>query len=387
MINLLSYDRKTISKFENENWYCPACASKLALKIGTKVRSHFSHRRNSLCLSYSEGETEEHLRGKSLLVKWCEEAGLDYKLEAYLPELSQRPDLLLGDKVVIEFQCSTLPLARFLERTTNYLKHGYQVIWIMGKKLWVRSKLTLLQRGVTNFCHKLGFFLWQLDSFTEQLVCLYHLEEMIIKKNIFYSKKCLTKDSQSLKKMLNPEMLIQISESRIYRLPKLIAKCRYQIDYGLLRCEKNLLKIQEKLYVEGSQLRTLSDDFLAPVTTTLLAKDSVILWRVYVWQSCQKSEGQPLWRVIDYFNSLLIVKNCSYQVLPLIDAKFAIEMFIKETLDYFIKKRRIKLVDEKVYLLKQTTLKSEAPVIQGMIEDTNSQSYQISTIPIDDVVS
>jgi hypothetical protein len=44
---------------------------------------------------------------------------LSFQVEAYLPTLKQRPDLLIG-KIAIEIQCSPLPIKRLVERTETY---------------------------------------------------------------------------------------------------------------------------------------------------------------------------------------------------------------------------------------------------------------------------
>ena len=68
---------------------------------------------------FSEGETEEHLSAKELLYEWLTDETIE--IEAYLPDLQQRPDLLVG-KTAIEVQCSALSWSRFVQRTEKYLR-------------------------------------------------------------------------------------------------------------------------------------------------------------------------------------------------------------------------------------------------------------------------
>ena len=70
------------------------------------------------------------------------------QVEAYLPTLKQRPDLLIG-KIAIEIQCSPLPIKRLVERTETYQTHGYQVVWILGERLVPKDKLTQLTKQFT----------------------------------------------------------------------------------------------------------------------------------------------------------------------------------------------------------------------------------------------
>lgn len=386
LINLLSFERKELMTFSSEKWYCPACGSKLLLKVGKKMRAHFSHRRNSHCLSYSEVESAEHLRGKEILANWCEKGGFSFQLEAFLPELSQRPDLLLANKIVIEFQCSPISLTKYLERTTNYLKHGYRVIWILGQNLWLKSKLSQLQRGMLNHSGNLGYHLWQLDSVEEKLSCIYHLEELVIKKNIFFSKKDLLDHSSVIDYLSKSADSAGVLESRVYQTRKLLKKIRYRIDYALLKREVTVLGLQEKLYLEGTNLRRLSDDFLLPVTSFLFAKDSIIIWRFYLWKCCQKLEGQSVKAITTYFKSFIQVKDLKRHRLPLINFECMTDIFVSQTLANFVKVGRIKITGDKVYLLKLSSAQMEGQSLTTTIRESQYSPYHISTIPDEDMV-
>lgn len=85
-------------------------------------------------------------------------------LEYYLPDLKQTPDLLVNDKIAIEIQCSTLSLERLIERTENYRKHGFYVIWLMGKNLWLKKTAPTLQENLVYFSENRGFYYWELDE-------------------------------------------------------------------------------------------------------------------------------------------------------------------------------------------------------------------------------
>ena len=84
---------------------------------------HFAHRKKNSCWYEAEAETEEHLPQRFCGKVFTRKA---VQVEAYLPTLKQRPDLLIG-KIAIEIQCSPLP-KRLVERTETYQTHGYQVV-------------------------------------------------------------------------------------------------------------------------------------------------------------------------------------------------------------------------------------------------------------------
>lgn len=116
------------------DYTCPGCQQPVILRCGKHKVPHFAHQKNALC-GFSEGETREHLCGKKQIYEWAASQGWQPQLEVYLPEIMQRPDLLLivnGKRVAIEFQCSPLSLERLLERNAGYRRLNIKVWWILG---------------------------------------------------------------------------------------------------------------------------------------------------------------------------------------------------------------------------------------------------------------
>lgn len=143
-------------------YQCPACKSAVHLKVGAVMRPHFAHYQNSVCQVFSEGETEEHIQGKMQLKEWLEMRHIPVELEAYLPELQQRPDLLItinNQKTALEFQCSGISIDKVAERTAGYLDNGYRVIWILGEHFTYKKQLTAFQKScLTNMKGELVLF-------------------------------------------------------------------------------------------------------------------------------------------------------------------------------------------------------------------------------------
>lgn len=119
---------------EKTGYRCPGCNELVILRRGRHKIAHFAHRPGSKC-RLGEGETSEHLLGKRQLLQWYRQQGYQVKLEAYLPQIAQRPDLLLTEKdrrVAIEFQCSPLSLERLRERNAGYRQCGISFHWLLG---------------------------------------------------------------------------------------------------------------------------------------------------------------------------------------------------------------------------------------------------------------
>ncbi|MER2190962.1 MAG: competence protein CoiA family protein [Solibacillus sp.] len=121
---------------EAQRFFCPQCKEPLLLKIGQVKIPHFAHRKNSQCDSlFTEGESQAHLLGKQQLFTLFQRLELEVKLEPYLKDLQQRPDLLVtknNQQYAIEFQCSRLVKDRFIERTKGYKAHGITPVWILN---------------------------------------------------------------------------------------------------------------------------------------------------------------------------------------------------------------------------------------------------------------
>ncbi|WP_158231928.1 MULTISPECIES: competence protein CoiA [unclassified Sporosarcina] len=120
---------------KNETYYCPQCKEQVLLKVGEIVIPHFAHLKQTTCRdSFSEGESPTHLLGKIQLYELFSQLHLQTKMEPYLPAIRQRPDLLVtwqNEQIPIEFQCSTIPIARILERNAGYHTVNMLPIWIV----------------------------------------------------------------------------------------------------------------------------------------------------------------------------------------------------------------------------------------------------------------
>jgi len=116
-------------------FFCPQCENPVRLKIGQVMIPHFAHIVLSDCLtSFSERESPIHLKGKMQLAEFFEEISMKVYVESYLPQICQRPDILVKGPhgtYAIEFQCSTIPIEVRELRSKGYLKLNIQPVWIL----------------------------------------------------------------------------------------------------------------------------------------------------------------------------------------------------------------------------------------------------------------
>jgi len=164
-----------------EEYHCPACKGKLVLKKGNIMIAHFAHHQHSDCAAFSEGETLPHLKGKQLLLDKFKSEGFEVTLECWLPELQQRPDLLLvfadGKKIAVEYQCSPISAADLSERTKGYRRFGYEVWWICGMNYQPGGiKMTQSVYQFLKHSVALGSWIGILDTQAEEMLIHHHLK-------------------------------------------------------------------------------------------------------------------------------------------------------------------------------------------------------------------
>lgn len=125
-----------VQKLKAHSYYCPQCGESVIMKVGPIKIPHFAHKRQTACdRLFTERESVAHLSGKQQLYCWLQAKKVPVQLEATIPKLLQRPDLLAvvqKKRYAIEFQCSPISEQLFYERTAGYLSHGIHPIWILN---------------------------------------------------------------------------------------------------------------------------------------------------------------------------------------------------------------------------------------------------------------
>ncbi|HGO8536085.1 TPA: competence protein CoiA [Streptococcus suis] len=183
---------KTVNLLEKpevkkEEYFCPACAGKVRYRSGKILRSHFAHQTLRDCDFWSENESAQHLSLKSSLYQWLQ-GQEEVDLEAYLPATKQVADILVNQQLALEVQCSSLSISRLQERTEAYHEAGFQVLWLLGKGLWIKERLSKLHKQFLSFSMNMGFHLWELDDEKKELRLRYLIHEDLRGK-----VHCLTK--------------------------------------------------------------------------------------------------------------------------------------------------------------------------------------------------
>ncbi|MBW1605399.1 competence protein CoiA [Lactobacillus sp. Sy-1] len=174
---LVAYDKNQkiiLADQSNQHgeFFCPSCKEPVTLRRGSIKIAHFAHRKNSKCSTFSEGETTEHLLGKKQLSKFFNQN--NPILEFYFKSIKQRPDILLSNQHVIEFQCSPITNRRLSERLAGYERIGYQSIWILGRPYLKKKNGLKKIKQFLMYNHQLGFYLLYWDVDNQQMQIHHH---------------------------------------------------------------------------------------------------------------------------------------------------------------------------------------------------------------------
>ncbi|WP_158234664.1 competence protein CoiA [Lentibacillus sediminis] len=150
--------REELGRLRGREFYCPSCGQQVMMKAGRLTTPHFAHKSAGVCPSSEGGEGAYHAQGKLFLYKWLTHQGLDAELEAYLPDISQRPDILLrlnGRRIAIEYQCARIPNELVNRRNQGYQEAGITPIWILGENRLTRksSRHIKLDRSLLPYIH------------------------------------------------------------------------------------------------------------------------------------------------------------------------------------------------------------------------------------------
>ncbi|MFS9323784.1 competence protein CoiA family protein [Streptococcus lutetiensis] len=236
---------------EKQTFTCPACHSPVRLRHGQIMRPHFAHVSLKNCDFYSENESDEHLQLKAALYQALSQSE-NVTVEAVLPELHQVADVLVNDNLALEVQCSRLSEKRLRERTTSYHKAGFNVLWLLGEKLWLGDRLTPLQRHFLYFSQNMGFHLWELDA-KQRLVRLHYLIYEDWHGKVHYLTKSCSLSGNLMAFFRLPYQKQKLSTYDVNQDSNLLSYIQRQLSSR----NTSWLKRQEKAYLQGKNLLTL----------------------------------------------------------------------------------------------------------------------------------
>ncbi|MFD1548478.1 competence protein CoiA [Levilactobacillus fuyuanensis] len=254
-----------------QDYCCPTCQQRVTLHHGTHVQPYFAHRPREACTIFSEGETQQHLRGKRQLMTFFESWGV-VSLERILPDIQQRADCWVEREkkcpIAIEFQCSPIMTSQVLGRTRGYQKLKVYPFWILGSR-YGKQKLgwSLIERFATRL-RGWGLCLLFWDVQRQRMRIDHHLYQDALGN---YHRRTTW--------LLNIGELVAGNQ---LPLPKLVLdypQWRSRLARDLQTKRPAVLAIQEVLYPTGHHILDVPDFLMTTTITLPVFGQGLLLWR------------------------------------------------------------------------------------------------------------
>ncbi|MGB6178262.1 competence protein CoiA [Carnobacterium sp.] len=311
------------------SFYCPDCKNSVFLKNGKLKIAHFSHFNQTNCLAFSEGETKEHLQGKQLLLDWFVKQGFVCQLEAHLPDLNQRPDILVWinqtKAIAVEFQCSPLPVKRMQERTEGYKTKGYEVFWIVGSQFKLTDRVTAFQRLFIYSNAYIRRSLFFLDVPNKKFFVYSNIDYQNLTQEIEYDRVTiklnqlmLSNVSSVVKELANKN---RIRKNRIVPQPKELIKSHDYLNQGRMYRNPEMVSFQKYIYQRGDSLISLPIEVYFKVQGQLLIRTLPHFWKYILlkWLT-NKYIGSiiNLKELDNQLNKMLVDKTVIFYTMPLL---------------------------------------------------------------------
>lgn len=269
-------------QIRQEDFFCPGCREPVFLKQGQLRMAHFAHYREAGCSTFSEGETEQHLLGKQLLYSWLKGLGMTVEMEPWLPRLQQRPDVLVkaGEdrRIVLEYQCSPIPLEHLRERTEGYRREGYEVVWLLGMDYGLGGRLRGKQVAFLAWTPIAAYSLACLDSERGE-VQVYQQIHYDNRNHLRYAKRRVPLSRLDLSGLL---ALVRGEQPATQPFPLRQATntlTNRQRMMLLRRRDEEHRRFLEQVYLQRESLNSLPDFLFRKPTKTLLYVTPAYIWK------------------------------------------------------------------------------------------------------------
>lgn len=268
-------------RLKNGQYFCPVCNGKLVIKLGVQRISHFAHiHLSTTCVEY-ERESEYHMRAKLQLYRWLETQSSKVEVEAFLPEINQRPDLMFtfqGKSYCVEYQCSPISAELFEKRSNGYLTNGMIPLWILGGNRIQRKQThsITLSKFQSLFLKRNQTGDWYLPSYCPSIQSFITVSNLhpLSSQTMQCDCELLPLNQQQLSQWLNPSIhpTFHVSSWR---------KGIQQIKDNIIRYQSAKIFLQE-MYVNRLHLHLLPPYVGVPLRNNLILETSPIIWQMYM---------------------------------------------------------------------------------------------------------
>lgn len=269
-------------------YWCPGCHAPVRLKKGQVMIAHFAHQANEACATFSEGETAEHLLGKQQLAAWFAAAGYSVQIEARLPAIHQRPDVLVqlgdGQPLALEFQCSPIAIDRLAQRTQGYRSHGYRVLWLLGSPYQHRLRTNANALKFLQYYAPWGCFLiyWRTKENALRLLC--NILTLDGEPLIYQQYQWLAKQASVLTLLAYRPV-----KPASIQVPAHFERYQQRLLLGRLSHQASVVSLQTICYQQGGTLAQLPDWVFLTVAKFPILKTTYLKWYLAIFSQLRRA--------------------------------------------------------------------------------------------------
>jgi len=156
-MNLAILNNERVTATPGSIGFCPLCKEEVIAKCGSIKVWHWSHKSNTDCDKWGEGETQWHLDWKNEFPKEQQEVVIEEHWNN-----KHRADIFTKQNIIIELQNSPISKEEISERETFYKN----MIWLLnGKNLWAGMRLRVnKERNIITFRWKYPAQSWWMNT-------------------------------------------------------------------------------------------------------------------------------------------------------------------------------------------------------------------------------
>ncbi|MFB9762664.1 competence protein CoiA [Ectobacillus funiculus] len=340
---------------EREVFFCPVCESEVQLKLGTRKKYHFAHKRTMVCKLDLEPESAYHLAGKEMLYHWFKTQGFLTEPEVYLPSIRQRPDLLLtraNVQAAVEFQCSPIPTKRFLERTHSYWREGLRVLWILGGNQYKRYAahwLRLSSFPALFAQNRIPYVLYFCPDHASFFKCspLLPFSSSTSFAHTFVHRI----SSATISSIFSPSLFSfeQLGQQWLQK------KKRWRMGQ-FLHMRRGYEEFFQYMYTKGISPSRLPAEAGVPLPSLLAIQTPAIIWQSLILfdliEPMRAGESLPFWQIVRYVEQHSVIQR---RVLPYYPFSY-FKRTLKEYMAFLCASDLIELVSGQTYRRKQVSI-------------------------------
>ncbi|GEO78413.1 competence protein [Companilactobacillus mindensis DSM 14500] len=153
-------------------YFCSQCLKPVKLIVGS-AKPFFRHenlKHNSV------HERLIHQQGKAIIAQVLQSRWqVPVELEVFLADIQQRPDILVDNKIVFEYQCAKIDVKELAQRVRGYDNKQLANIWILGGN-YLSEKLTSEHLKFLAYNAEWKYYLLLFDSQRIRLIIFHHIK-------------------------------------------------------------------------------------------------------------------------------------------------------------------------------------------------------------------